>query len=72
VSVVELDAAAAEDDQKCEANFYVGEWHLVKGGVASARKRFEQAFGGCRPNMIERAMAEIEAKQLPGERRASP
>jgi tetratricopeptide (TPR) repeat protein len=72
VSVEDLDVAAADNDQKCEANFYVGEWHLLKGDVASARKRFEQAFGGCSPNLIERDMAEIEAKRLPGERGAPP
>jgi lipoprotein NlpI len=72
VSVEELDAAAADNDQKCEANFYVGEWHLLKGDVASARKRFEQAFGGCPPNLLERDMADIEAKRLPGEPGVSP
>jgi lipoprotein NlpI len=72
LSVEELDAAAADDDQKCEANFYVGEWQLLKGDVASARKRFEQAFGSCPPSLIERDMAEIEEKRLPGGRGASP
>jgi lipoprotein NlpI len=66
LSVEELDAAAADDDQKCEANFYVGEWHLLKGDVPSARKRFEQALAGCPPNFIERRMTETEAKRLPG------
>ena len=66
LSVEALDAAAADDDQKCEANFYVGEWHLLKGDVASARQRFEQALGSCPPNFIERGMAETEAKRLPG------
>jgi lipoprotein NlpI len=66
LSVEDLDAAAADDNQKCEANFYVGEWHLLKGDVASARKRFEQASGGCPPSLIERNMAEVEAKRLPG------
>jgi lipoprotein NlpI len=72
VSVEELDAAAADNNQKCETNFYVGEWHLLKGDVASARKRFEQASGGCPSNLIERDMAEIETKRLAGERGASP
>ena len=66
-----IDAAAADNDQKCEANFYVGEWHLLKGDVVSARKRFEQAFAGCPSNLMERDMAAIEAKRLPGERGAS-
>jgi lipoprotein NlpI len=65
MSVEQLDAAAADNDQKCEAHFYVGEWHLLKGDVASARKRFEQASAGCPPSFIERDMAEIEAKRLP-------
>jgi len=65
LSVAELDAAAADDNQKCEANFYVGEWHLLKGDSASARKRFEQASGGCPPSLIEHDMAQIEAKRLP-------
>ena len=68
MSVEQLDAAAADNDQKCEANFYVGEWHLLKGDVASARKRFEQASAGCPSNLMERDMAAIEAKRLPGER----
>jgi len=72
MSVEQLDAAAADNDQKCEANFYVGEWHLLKGDVALARKRFEQAFAGCPSNLMERDMAAIEAKRLPGERAASP
>jgi lipoprotein NlpI len=66
LSVEELDAAAAGNDQKCEANFYVGEWHLLKGDVASARQRFEQALGSCPSNFIERTMTEIEVTRLPG------
>lgn len=68
MSVEQLDAAAADNDQKCEANFYVGEWHLLKGDVAAARKRLEQASAGCPPNLMERDMAAIEAKRLPGAR----
>jgi lipoprotein NlpI len=66
LSVEDLDAAATDNDQKCEANFYVGEWHLLKGDVVAARKRFEQALGSCPSNFIERAMTEIEAKRLKG------
>jgi lipoprotein NlpI len=66
LSVEELDAAAADNDQKCEANFYIGEWHLLKGDVASARKRFEQAISICPQSFIERAMTEIEVKRLKG------
>src|SRR5262245_10941079 len=72
VSVEGLDAAAADNDQKCEAHFYVGEWHLLKGDVAAARKRFEQAVQECQSHMIERDMAAVEAKRLPGERGVSP
>jgi len=68
MSVEQLDAAAADNDQKCEANFYVGEWHLLKGDVAYARKRFEQASAACPSNLMERDMAAIEAKRLPGAR----
>lgn len=66
ISVAELDAAAADPGQKCEADFYIGEWHLAKGDVAAARKRFEQAIEGCAPNFIERGWAELEAKRLAG------
>jgi rhomboid protease GluP len=65
-----LDAAAADNDQKCEANFYVGEWHLLNGDGAAAHQRFEQALAGCPPNFIEREMADIEAKRL-GKRAAA-
>jgi lipoprotein NlpI len=66
LSVEALDTAATDDEQKCEANFYIGEWHLLKGDVASARKRFEQALEGCPPSFIERTMTETEMKRLPG------
>ena len=71
VSVEELETAAADDAQKCEADFYVGEWHLMKGDVASARKRFAQA-SGCPRNLIERDMAAIEESRLPRGRAVSP
>jgi lipoprotein NlpI len=72
VSIEQLEAAATDNGQKCEADFYVGEWHLLKGDVAAARKRFEEAAGGCPPTFIEHDMAEIEVKRLPGERGVSP
>ncbi len=65
MSAADLDAAAADADQKCEANFYIGEWHVLAGDTASAAKRFEQALASCPPNFIERRMAELEAKRLP-------
>lgn len=64
ISLEQLEAAAASDDQRCEAGFYVAEWHLAKGDAAAARKRFEEAVARCPASFIERAMAETEIKRL--------
>lgn len=66
MSLAQLEAAAANDDQRCEAGFYVAEWNLAKGDVADARKRFEEAVARCPKTFIERSMADTELKRLPG------
>jgi lipoprotein NlpI len=65
-TLAQLEAAAAGDGEKCEVDFYVGEWHLLKGDAASARARFKQALSRCPANFIERKMAEIESKRIAG------
>ena len=66
ISIEQLEAAAANDDQRCEAGFYVAEWHVAKGELAAARKRLEEAASRCPKTFIERSMADTELKRLPG------
>jgi lipoprotein NlpI len=49
-------------EQLCEANFYVGEWHLLKGEKERARSLFSKAESGCPPDSAEYhgAVAELE------------
>jgi lipoprotein NlpI len=57
-------AAAGKPDQRCEARFYVGEWHLLKGDRAAARKGFEEAIGLCPKGFIEYNAAQGELRRL--------
>jgi lipoprotein NlpI len=47
-----LDAPTNPDD-RCEAQFYVGEWLLVQGDADAARDRLKQAGDTCKKYFIE-------------------
>ena len=57
-------AAAEKPDERCEAQFYVGEWQLIKGDRAAARQRFEEAVGTCPKTFIEYHAAQGELRRL--------
>lgn len=42
-----LMAAAMGPEEKCEAEFYIGEWHLLRSEAALAGPRFKQAVADC-------------------------
>jgi lipoprotein NlpI len=58
-----LDAAAKADD-RCEAHFYIGQWHVLKGNLADARKALEVAANTCTKIFIEYDVAVAELKRL--------
>jgi hypothetical protein len=58
-----LDAAKTADE-RCEAQFYGGEWHLLQGDKAAARDAINKAYENCPKYFIEFKGAEAEAKRL--------
>ena len=67
---VALTAAFSDTDPKthkeqmCEANFYLGEWHLIKGEKEHARSLFSKAESECPPDNLEYAGAVSELERL--------
>jgi tetratricopeptide (TPR) repeat protein len=57
-------AAAQKPEERCEAQFYVGEWQLLQGDRAAARQRFEEALGSCPKAFIEYTGAQAELRRL--------
>ena len=59
-----LGAASKDDEDRCEAHFYVGQWHMLKGRLVEARKAFEVAANTCTKTFIEYEVAVAELKRL--------
>jgi tetratricopeptide (TPR) repeat protein len=57
-------AAAQKSEERCEAQFYVGEWQLVQGNRAAARERLEEAAAICPKTFIEYTGAQVELRRL--------
>jgi lipoprotein NlpI len=57
-------AAAQKPEQRCEAQFYVGEWQLAQGDRLAAKPRFEEAVGTCPKWFIEYTGAQAELRRL--------
>lgn len=56
--------AATNPDQKCEADFYVGQWQLARGDRTSARVLFQTATAQCPRDYIAFDAAQRELKRL--------
>ena len=57
-------AAARIGDQRCEAHYYVGEWHLLHDARTDAIAAFRRAAETCKRNFIEYYGAVAELKAL--------
>jgi lipoprotein NlpI len=68
--VEEVVAKAARGDsdeipgQKCEADFYLAEWNIARGGKDAAKPLIASALAGCPAGFIELRAAKGEAKRL--------
>jgi tetratricopeptide (TPR) repeat protein len=58
-----LHAAASNADEKCEAEFYVGQWHLVRGEREQARPLLQGVVDRCSKELIEHAAAAAELRR---------
>jgi tetratricopeptide (TPR) repeat protein len=67
----QVRAAAADGDgrmvlyQQCQADFFLGEWSHLQGDAPSSRAAFEHTANSCAPDMVERAIARAELKNMP-------
>lgn len=50
--------------QVCEADFYIGEWHIVRGSAEVAKPLIAHAAAECPKNFIEYYAAQAEASRL--------
>jgi lipoprotein NlpI len=57
--------AQTATNQKCEADFYIGEWQLARKDDASAKRLLQQAVSECPHNFIEYFAAQLELKRQP-------
>jgi lipoprotein NlpI len=56
--------AARKPDERCEAVFYIGEWHLLRDERAEAVPHLKDAAATCPKNFIEYTGALAELRQL--------
>jgi lipoprotein NlpI len=59
----EATFAAASDD-RCEAQFYIGEWHLLRGNRPAAMVALKAAVETCPKAFIEYKFAQAELQRL--------
>jgi lipoprotein NlpI len=70
MSAEQVYAKAARGDgvipaqQKCEADFYLGEWQIGHGDPAG-KSRIKQAGDACPHNFVEYYASQVELKRLP-------
>ncbi len=60
----ETEAQARTPQQKCEAKFYIGEWHLQKKDMGEATKALQAAVDTCPKDYVEYRGAVEELKRL--------
>ncbi|MHB8697677.1 MAG: tetratricopeptide repeat protein [Sulfuricaulis sp.] len=53
-----------QKDQMCEANFYLGQWHLLQHQKEEARSLFQQAQDKCPKNFVEYNDAVAELRRM--------
>jgi lipoprotein NlpI len=61
--VATLDATAKPDD-RCEAQFYIGQWHVLKGNLPDAESALKVAVDTCPKDFIEYPSARAELRRL--------
>ena len=59
-----LQAAGSDSDQKCEYNFYAGEYRVLRGERPQALILFRGAADGCPKDFVEYVPAMLEMKTL--------
>jgi lipoprotein NlpI len=56
--------AASKPDERCEAQFYSGEWYILQSKLAEAGAALREAVEICPKDFTEYAAAQAELKRL--------
>lgn len=56
--------AGKQREQRCEANFYLAQWHLLRGDRDRAAPLLKEAQGGCPRDFLEHEGAVAELRRL--------
>jgi lipoprotein NlpI len=64
-SSIDILSVAKTTNEQCEAQFYLGEWQLMRGQRPDARAAFKSALGTCPRSFYEYGGAASELKRLP-------
>ena len=56
--------AAIKSNERCEAQFYLGQWHILRDERADAIEALRKAVETCPKEFIEYTDAVIELKRL--------
>ena len=59
-----MSAAAASDGDRCEVQFYLGEWNVLRGDKEEAKLALQKAVEICPKGFIEHAGAGAELNRL--------
>jgi lipoprotein NlpI len=57
-------STASKPEERCEAQFYIGEWHILKSNAAEAADALQAAVDACPKTFIEYLVAIVELKRL--------
>jgi lipoprotein NlpI len=63
-SAAETLATANKPGERCEAQFYVGDWYLLHGAKTAARPALQAAADTCPKSFDEYQLAQFELKQF--------
>ena len=63
-SPAEVLSVASKPEERCEAQFYIGEWHLLRGNRAAAATALQAAADICSKDFFEYKGALAELKRL--------
>jgi lipoprotein NlpI len=56
--------AATKPDERCEVQFYIGEWHILMGDMVAAAPALQVAVDTCQKNLVEYFAAVYELNRL--------
>jgi rhomboid protease GluP len=56
--------APAKPDERCEAQFYIGEWQLLRADRPAAIESLQTAASTCPKDFVESTDAQAELKRL--------